>query len=156
MNELLQRLRDLLSRLRREPTDPEDGDAEEQVTADEAGRFSMDAVVVTASRYDDVPAVIGRIDVAASNEVVLIVPRDVRALRRANAWPHLAAYARRSGITLGVIADRRDVRAHARAHGLPAASSLQGLRLTRVRGALRDGDAGTPGGRMRLQIGIVG
>ncbi|MDP2328411.1 MAG: baseplate J/gp47 family protein [Dehalococcoidia bacterium] len=159
MNELLQRLRDLLSdllsRLRREPADPENAAAEDQAAPDESRRFSLDAVVVTASRYDDVPAVIGRIEVAASNEVVLIVPRDVRALRRASAWPHLAAYARQSGVTLGVIADRRDVRSHARAHGLPAASSLQGLRRARVRGSVRDGGVGTPGGRMRLQIVIV-
>lgn len=156
MNELLQRLRDLLSRQRREPGDPEsDGTTEERVAPGESRLFGPDTVVVTASRYDDVAAVVGRLEVAASDEVVLIVPRDVRALRRANAWPHLAANARRSGITLGVIADRRDVRAHARAHGLPAASSLQSLRRTRVRGTVRDGDAGTPGGRMRLQIVIV-
>jgi len=87
-----------------------------------------DATVVVATGDDDVASVVGRIDVADSPEVILIVRRDARALRRASAWPHVAAHVRRRGIELGVVAPRSDVRAHARANGLKASRTPGGLR----------------------------
>ena len=87
-----------------------------------------DAAVVVATGEDDVASVVGRIDVADSPEVILIVRRDARALRRPSAWPHVAAHVRRRGIELGVVSPRGDVRAHARANGLRVSRTPGGLR----------------------------
>ncbi len=84
--------------------------------------------MVVATGEDDVASVVGRIDVADSPEVILIVRRDARALRRPSAWPHIAAHVRRRGIELGVVSPRGDVRAHARANGLRASRTPGGLR----------------------------
>ncbi|MQC17939.1 MAG: hypothetical protein DWG80_02555 [Chloroflexi bacterium] len=62
--------------------------------------------MVVATGEDDVASVVGRIDVADSPEVILIVRRDARALRRPSAWPHIAAHVRRRGIELGVVSPR--------------------------------------------------
>lgn len=87
-----------------------------------------DAAVVVATAEDDVASVVGRIDTAESPEVILLVRRDARALRRPTAWPHIAAHVRRRGIELGVVAPRSDVRGHARANGLRVARTPGGLR----------------------------
>lgn len=84
--------------------------------------------MVVATGEDDVASVVGRIDVADSPEVILIVRRDARALRRPSAWPHVAAHVRRRGIELGVVSPRGDVRGHARANGLRASRTPGGLR----------------------------
>ncbi len=154
MDALIERLRDWLARLRRPERDP-GADEEFAPSTPSFQPFTDDTVVVTAVADDDVPSVIGRIDLAVADQVVLVVPREVRALRRANAWPHLAAHARRNGITLGVIADRAEVRAHAKAHGLPAATAIRGLRGARPRGSVRDGDAGTPAWGMRIRLAVL-
>lgn len=93
-----------------------------------AAREFAEAAVVVATGEDDVASVVGRIDTAESPEVVLIVRRDARALRRATAWPHIAAHVRRRGIELGVVAPRSDVRAHARTNGLRVARTPGGLK----------------------------
>src|SRR5690606_403134 len=72
--------------------------------------------------------VVGRIDVADSPEVILIVRRESRAMRRPSAWPHIAAHVRRRGIEFGVVAPRADVRSHARANGLRTARTTRGLK----------------------------
>jgi len=87
-----------------------------------------DSAVVVATGEDDVASVVGRIDIADSPEVILIVRRDARALRRPTAWPHIAAHVRRRGIELGVVAPRGDVRGHARANGLRASRTPGGLK----------------------------
>jgi len=87
-----------------------------------------DAAVVIATRDDDVASVVGRIDTADTLEVVLVVRRDAKALRRPTAWPHIAAHTRRRGIVLGVVASRGDVRSYARDNGLRAARTPGGLR----------------------------
>ena len=84
--------------------------------------------MVVATAEDDVASVVGRIDVADSPEVILIVRRDARALRRPSAWPHIAAHVRRRGIELGVVSPRGDVRGHARANGLRTSRTPGGLR----------------------------
>jgi len=90
--------------------------------------IGAESAVVVASADDDVASVVGRIDTADSAEVVLVVRRDARALRRATAWPHIAAHVRRRGIELGVVSPRGDVRAYARDNGLRAARGPRGLR----------------------------
>ncbi len=130
-DDLVARVRDALDGRRRAPAEDDDWPDEPPTITPGSRRFSANATVVTVAPQDDVPAVIGRIEVAASSEVVLVVPRRVQALRRVNAWPHIAAYARRNGLLLGVIAPRREVRLHARAHGLTAATSVAGLRHAR-------------------------
>ncbi|MGE3961338.1 MAG: baseplate J/gp47 family protein [Dehalococcoidia bacterium] len=96
----------------------------------DARGLDSDAAIVVATGEDDVASVIGRIDIADSPEVILIVRRDARALRRASAWPHIAAHVRRRGIELGVVAPRSDVRAHAKVNGLKSARTPNGLRPT--------------------------
>ncbi len=88
---------------------------------------------IVADRDDDLATVMGRIDFADHPELVLIVPRAARALRDPGVWPRLAAHARRRGISLGVVAARRDVRNHAQNSGLEAAGSLRALRRPRFR-----------------------
>lgn len=93
--------------------------------------FEDESAVVVATVEDDVASVVGRIDIADSPEVILVVRRDVRALRRATAWPHIAAHVRRRGIELAVVSPRGDVRSHARANGLRSARTPGGLRPRR-------------------------
>ena len=88
---------------------------------------------IVADRDDDLATVMGRIDFADDAELVLIVPRAARALRDPGVWPRMAAHARRRGISLGVVAARRDVRSHAQDSGLEAAGSLRALRRPRFR-----------------------
>jgi len=87
-----------------------------------------DSVAVVATAEDDAASVVGRIDIAEAPSVLLIVRRDARALSRATAWPHIAAYVRQRGIDLAVVSARGDVRAHARANGLRAARTPGALR----------------------------
>ena len=98
----------------------------------EARRRLM-ARTIVADRDDDLATVMGRIDFADDSELVLIVPRSARALRDPGAWPRLAAHVRHRGISLGVVAARRDVRNHAQDSGLEAAGSLRALRRPRFR-----------------------
>jgi len=83
---------------------------------------------MVARRDDDLAALIGRIDTAPDIDLVLVVPRQARALREATVWAHVSAHVRRRGIALGVVSPRGDVRAHARANGLSAARTPRGLR----------------------------
>ncbi|MEX2372371.1 MAG: hypothetical protein WD800_01075, partial [Dehalococcoidia bacterium] len=87
-----------------------------------------DSAVITATRDDDVASIVGRIDTADTPEVVLVVRRDARLLRRPTAWPHIAAHVRRRGIELGVVSTRGDVRSYARENGLRSARTPRGLR----------------------------
>lgn len=84
------------------------------------------ALVATAD--DDVGSIIGRIDTAPEMDLVLVVPREARALRDPMAWPRLVAHMRRRGGTLRVLAARGEVVEHARAAGLRASRSVRGLR----------------------------
>lgn len=92
-----------------------------------------DADVVVATREDDVSSVVGRINTAETMEVVLYVQRDARALRRATAWPHIAAHVRRRGIELGVVSPRRDVRSFAKENGLRTGRNVRDLRPSEYR-----------------------
>ncbi len=123
-----------------------------------AGVLEEGATIV-ARGEDDAASITGRIDTAPDVNVVLVVPRQARRLRQAGAWPHLAAHARRHGITLRVVSPRGDVRRHARNNGLRAVRrpgqlrSGQGLRL-------RVGDSivrvpAPPVGPF-LRVGVVG
>ena len=104
--------------------------ARESATGSSARDLGAEAAVVVATGEDDVASVVGRIDIADSPEVILIVRRDARALRRATAWPHIAAHVRRRGIELGVVSPRNDVRSHAKANGLKASRTPNGLKPT--------------------------
>ncbi|MDA0815030.1 MAG: baseplate J/gp47 family protein [Chloroflexi bacterium] len=123
-------------RLRREPGDatsddrrPSFADAPSEANDD----FALDdSAIVVATADDDVASVVGRIDIAEAPSVILIVRRDARALRRATAWPHIAAHVRRRGVDLSVVSPRGDVRAHARANGLSSARTPAGLRRRTV------------------------
>ena len=99
----------------------------------EDGRQGLPGGAIIADRNDDLASIIGRIDTADDIEIVLFVPRAARALRGRGAWPRLAAHVRRRGVTLGVVAARRDVRHLARASGLQAAGSLRALQRQRRR-----------------------
>ena len=104
--------------------------ARESAAGSSARDLGGEAAVVVATGEDDVASVVGRIDIADSPEVILIVRRDARALRRATAWPHIAAHVRRRGIELGVVSPRNDVRSHAKANGLKASRTPNGLKPT--------------------------
>ena len=86
------------------------------------------AATVVARREDDANSVVGRIETASEVEVLLVVPRRARGLRDAMAWPRIAAYARQRGVTVHVLASRRDVREHALNAGLSTARTPRGLR----------------------------
>lgn len=86
------------------------------------------ATTIVARREDDAASMTGRIDTAPDVNVVLVVPRQARRLRQASAWPHLAAHARRHGVTLQVVSPRGDVRRHARNNGLRAVRRVSQLR----------------------------
>jgi len=101
------------------------------------------AVVMVARRDDDLAALIGRIDTAPDIDLVLVVPRQARALREATVWAHVSAHVRRRGIALGVVSPRGDVRAHARANGL---RGRIGLLWTRWRAASTKGRRSPPRG----------
>ena len=88
------------------------------------------AATVVARREDDANSVVGRIETASEVEVLLVVPRRARGLRDAMAWPRIAAYARQRGVTVHVLASRRDVREHALNAGLSTARTPRGLRPT--------------------------
>ncbi|MQA00503.1 MAG: hypothetical protein GEU80_14435 [Dehalococcoidia bacterium] len=115
--------------------------------------------VIIADRRDDLASITGRIDTAADVDVVLMVPRSVRALRDATVWPHIAAHVRRRGIVLRVASPRGDIRAFARANGVPAATSLRGLRRSRThRVAVGEREFAVPGQPVRtaLRAGLFG
>src|SRR5690606_26364025 len=115
--------------------------------------------VIIADRRDDLASITGRIDTAADVDVVLMVPRSVRALRDATVWPHIAAHVRRRGIVLRVASPRGDIRAFARANGIPAATSLRGLRRSRThRLAVGEREFTAPGVPVRtaLRAGLFG
>ena len=86
------------------------------------------AATVVARREDDANSVVGRIETASEVEVLLVVPRRARGLHDAMAWPRIAAYARQRGLTVHVLASRRDVRDHALNAGLSTARTPRGLR----------------------------
>lgn len=163
MRELIEQLREWLAQQMRRvpqrgegPHDDVEQDPRPSVAAPRAPQpFGGEATVVSVTPQDDVPSVIGRIDVADDSQVVLIVPRDSRALRQATAWPHIAAYVRRAGISLGVISPRREVRTHARANGLVAASSVAGLRRARPRSRLERRRATATGMLVRLGVFVA-
>ena len=90
--------------------------------------YRAGAATVVARREDDASSIIGRIDTASEVEVLLVVPRRARGLREAMAWPRIAAFARQRGISVHVLASRRDVRQHALNAGLRAARTSTGLR----------------------------
>ncbi len=90
--------------------------------------YMAGAATVVAGREDDANSVIGRIETASEVEVLLVVPRRARGLRDAMAWPRIAAYARQRGLTVRVLASRRDVREHALNAGLSTARTPGGLR----------------------------
>ena len=60
--------------------------------------------------------------------MLLVVPRRARGLHDAMAWPRIAGYARQRGLTVHVLASRRDVRDHALNAGLSTARTPRGLR----------------------------
>ncbi len=82
---------------------------------------------VVATADDGILDVVDRIEATATPEVLLVVPREARALRDPAAWPHIAAVAKRNNLALGVVAPRGDVRSYARQNGLPAATSVGGV-----------------------------
>lgn len=86
------------------------------------------AVRVITESGDDVATILGRVDAASASEVELVVPRGVASLRTPAAWLRVAAHVRRRGLSLQVIAARRDVRAYAGQTGFAAARSRRGLR----------------------------
>ena len=86
------------------------------------------AATIVAGREDDANAIIGRIEIASEVEVLLVVPRRARRLRDAMAWPRIAAYSRQRGLSIRVIASRREVREHALNSGLSTARTPRGLR----------------------------
>ena len=122
----------LITALRRAAAAVRRAFAERSQRRREARRRLM-ARTIVADQDDDLATVMGRIDFAEDPELVLIVPRRARALRDPGVWPRLAAHARRRGISLGVVAARRDVRNHAQNSGLEAAGSLRALRRPRFR-----------------------
>lgn len=125
MNEFLDALRDAWRRVtafinerrapRRRQVDP--STPAPSSTADTHAR-----VVVRAD--DGILDVVDRIEATRATEVILVVPREARALRDPAAWPHIAAVAKRNALALGVVAPRGDVRSYARQNGLPAATSV--------------------------------
>ena len=122
----------LITALRRAAAAVRRAFAERSQRRREARRRLM-ARTIVADQDDNLATVMGRIDFAEDPELVLIVPRRARALRDPGVWPRLAAHARRRGISLGVVAARRDVRNHAQNSGLEAAGSLRALRRPRFR-----------------------
>ena len=90
--------------------------------------YMAGAATVVARREDDANSVVGRIETASEVEVLLVVPRRARGLRDAMAWPRIAGYARQRGLTVHVLASRRDVREHALNAGLSTARTPLGLR----------------------------
>lgn len=82
---------------------------------------------VVARADDGILDVVDRIEATGTTEVVLMVPREARALRDPAAWPHIAAVAKRNALALGVVAARGEVRGYARQNGLPAAASVGGV-----------------------------
>jgi len=85
---------------------------------------SSTRATVVARADDGILDVVDRIEAAGTPEVVLVVPREARALRDPASWPHIAAVAKRNVLALGVVAPRGDVRSYARQNGLPAATSV--------------------------------
>lgn len=92
------------------------------------------AATIVAEREDDANAIIGRIEEASEVDLLLVVPRRAYALRESMQWPRIAAYVRRRGLHMRVLASRSDVRQHAANAGLSSARTVQGLR---ARPALR-------------------
>ena len=84
-------------------------------------------VAVVARADDGISSLVARIEAAGGPELVLVVPREARALRDPAAWPHIAAVAKRRSLALGVVSSRGDVRSYARQNGLPAAMSVGGV-----------------------------
>ncbi len=119
-------------RRQRDGADPYDDRLMVRPSIEPGPEYADDRAVVVATADDDVASVVGRIDIAEAPSILLIVRRDARALRRATAWPHIAAHIRRRGIDVAVVSARGDVRAHARANGLRSARTPTGLRRRTV------------------------
>lgn len=122
---------------------------------------SPDRVTVVARADDGILDVVDRIEATGASEIVLVVPREARALRDPAAWPHVAAVAKRNALSLGVVAPRGDVRSYARQNGLPAATSVGSVvRAPHHRLQLGDREFFVPrmawGGLIRAAVLVVG
>jgi hypothetical protein len=79
---------------------------------------------VAVERYDDLPAIFGKIDAAASPRVALVAARGNRELQRALSMRRLQRHLDLTGKDLILVTRSRALRLRARQEGLPAVSSL--------------------------------
>ena len=102
----------------------------DQLARSDSGSRAPGTVVVSGD--DDLASVIGKIDTADQPDILLVVPREARSMREPMVWPRIVAHAQRRGITVRVLAARRDVANAARAAGLRGSRSARGLRGPRT------------------------
>ncbi|MGH2583460.1 MAG: baseplate J/gp47 family protein [Dehalococcoidia bacterium] len=79
---------------------------------------------VAVERYDDLPAIFGKVDAAASPRVALVAARGNRELQRALSMRRLQRHLDLTGKDLILVTRSRALRLRARQEGLPAVGSL--------------------------------
>lgn len=90
---------------------------------------------VAIDRYDDLPAVFGKIDAAASPRVALVAARGNQELQRALSMRRLQRHLDLHGKDLILVSRSRALRLRAREEGLPAVGTLRSVDFGRTAGA---------------------
>lgn len=81
--------------------------------------------VVVAESGDDIAALCGKMDMAASNQVILFIRRPNQALRSELALPRIKKYAQSVGKEVALVTRNRGLQARARQVGLPVFGSIK-------------------------------
>jgi hypothetical protein len=110
------------------PGDDEPLPEEDEATEDERARAFLAGgayATVAIDRYDELPAIFGRIDSASSPRVALVAARGNRELQRALSMRRLQRHLDLTGKDLILVTRSRALRLRAREEGLPAVSTLR-------------------------------
>jgi hypothetical protein len=123
-------------------------DAEEYEDEDAHARAFLAGgafATVAIDRYDDLPAIFGKIDSAASPRVALVAARGNRELQRALSMRRLQRHLDLTGKDLILVTRSRALRLRAREESLPAVGSLRRVNFhTYGRDGLRLGPVTVP------------
>lgn len=141
------------------PSDEEfEGEEEHEEEDAHARAFLAGGAFATVAidRYDDLPAIFGKIDSAPSPRVALVAARGNRELQRALSMRRLQRHLDLTGKDLILVTRSRALRLRAREEGLPAVGSLRRVNFhTYGRDGLRLGPVTVPMPSLSAIVALV-
>ncbi|MGD9890935.1 MAG: baseplate J/gp47 family protein [Dehalococcoidia bacterium] len=142
-----------------QPLSDDDLDAEEFADEDAHARAFLAGgafATVAIDRYDDLPAIFGKIDSAPSPRVALVAARGNRELQRALSMRRLQRHLDLTGKDLILVTRSRALRLRAREEALPAVGSLRRVNFhTYGRDGLRLGPLTIPLPSLGAIVGLM-